>query len=155
MYYASQRLLATEKNYSIIEREALRMIYSVTKFQYYLLGQKFTFHVDHLALIYFVTKQSLKGKLAQWMLLLHEFKFSIHHQQRVQHVEVDYLSHLESREPTEGVPDDLPDVRNFRINVAPPNPDTEDKSMDELLQFLNTNLPLAHLTLDEKKRLAI
>ena len=58
-YYASQRLSTVEKNYSTIEREAFGMIYSIAKFQDYLLSRKFTFHVDHSELLYLVTKQLL------------------------------------------------------------------------------------------------
>ena len=64
VYYASRRLSAAEKNYSTTEREALGMIYSINKFRHYLLGQKFTFHVDHSALLYLVNKQALTGHLA-------------------------------------------------------------------------------------------
>ena len=41
------------------------MIYSVNKFWHYLLGQKFTFHVDHSALLHLVPKQSLTGKASK------------------------------------------------------------------------------------------
>jgi len=48
IYYASRMLSTiTEKNYHTTEREALGLIYSVTKFWHYLLGKKFVFHVDH------------------------------------------------------------------------------------------------------------
>ena len=70
IYYSSQNLSTIEWNYSMIEWQALGMIYSVDKFQHYLLGRKFTFHVDHVALLYLVMKQSLMGKLVKWMLLL-------------------------------------------------------------------------------------
>ena len=55
------------------------MIYIVTKFLHYLMGRKFSFHVDHSALLYLVLKASLTGKLAQWTLLLQEFEFEIYH----------------------------------------------------------------------------
>ena len=70
VYYASRRLSKAERNYSTTEREALGMIYSVTKFRHYLLGNRSTFHVDHSALLYLVNKPELTGKLARWMLLL-------------------------------------------------------------------------------------
>ena len=70
------------------------MIYSVNKFRHYLLGQKFTFHVDHAALLYLISKRSLTGKLAWWMLLLQEFEFEIQHRQGTQHVVADYLSRI-------------------------------------------------------------
>ena len=55
------------------------MIYSINKFCLYLLGKKFTFHVDHEALLCLFSKQSLTRKLAWWMLLLQEFDFYIQH----------------------------------------------------------------------------
>ena len=60
VYYASSRLSIAEKNYSSAEWEDL----GITKFQHYLLGRKFTFHVDHSALLYLVMKQYLTGRLA-------------------------------------------------------------------------------------------
>ena len=70
VYYSSRKLSTAKRNYSTTEREALRIIYNINKFRHYLLGKKFTFHVDHAALLYLVSKQSLTGKLARWMLLL-------------------------------------------------------------------------------------
>jgi hypothetical protein len=46
VYYGNRRLSKAKRNYSITEREALSMIYSVTKFRHYLLGKKFMFHVS-------------------------------------------------------------------------------------------------------------
>jgi hypothetical protein len=70
VYYTSRRLSKVERNYWTTEWEALGMIYNVTKFRHYLLGKRFTFHVDHLTLAYLVSKASLMGKLARWPLLL-------------------------------------------------------------------------------------
>ena len=98
VYYASRQLLIAEKNYSTTECEALGMIYSITKFRHYLLGRKFMFHVDHLTLIYLVSKQALTDRLARWMLRLQEFDFEIQHRPQLQHAITDHLSLLEIRE---------------------------------------------------------
>ena len=66
VYYVSRKLSTAKRNYSTIEKEALGMVYSISKFRHYLLGKKFTFHVDHFALLY--------------LLLLQEFEFNILHQ---------------------------------------------------------------------------
>ena len=68
------------------------MIYNMNKFRHYLLGRKFTFHVNHSALLYLVLKQSLTGKLARWTLLLLESEFNIIHRLGVQHEVADNLS---------------------------------------------------------------
>ena len=69
-YYASRQLVAVERNYSTIEREALNMVYSVEKFCHYLLGYPFVFHVDYDALKYMINKPQLSGRIARWVLLL-------------------------------------------------------------------------------------
>ena len=56
VYYASRKLSKPERHYSMMEREVLGMVYSVTKYQHYLLGRKFSFHADHFALVYLVSK---------------------------------------------------------------------------------------------------
>ena len=101
------------------------MIYSVTKYQHYLLGCKFSFHVGHSELIYLVSKVSLTGKLARWTLVLQEFEFEIYHRPRVQHTVVDYLSRLESREVGDGIQDEFPDAELFKV--------TSEKVVDETM----------------------
>ena len=99
-----------------IEREALRMIYSVTKYRHYLLERKFSFHVDHSALVYLVSKASLTSKLARWTFLQQEFEFEIYHRPGVQHPVVDYLSWLESGEAGDRVRDRFPDAKLFKVD---------------------------------------
>jgi len=55
MYYANRILSSkVEKNYSTTKRESLGMTYSIKKFYHSLLvGNEFTFQVDHLALLYY------------------------------------------------------------------------------------------------------
>ena len=60
------KLSKAKRNYSKIEQEALGMVYSVTKYSHYFLGWKFSFHVDHSAIVYLVSKASLTCKLARW-----------------------------------------------------------------------------------------
>jgi hypothetical protein len=45
-----------EKNYSTIKREALALVFALHKFKHYLLGNKFVFYVDHMALAYLINK---------------------------------------------------------------------------------------------------
>ena len=158
VYYASRKLSTTERNYSTTEREALGMVYNINKFRHHLLGKKFTFHVDHSALLYLVSKRELTGKLARWTLLLHEFEFKILHRQGVQHAIANYLSRLESSKEGMGVKDDFWDAQLFRVEtVHSPdmNEDMEDSWITEMKIFLTTRLPPQHLSTDERKRLAI
>ena len=158
VYYASRKLSQAERNYSTTEREALGMIYSVTKFRHYLLGRKFSFHVDHSALLYLVSKASLTGKLARWTLLLQEFEFEIFHRPGIQHAVADYLSRLDSGETGDGVPDEFPDAELFRVTAETATDETvapEDKWLTNMHQFLSTGLPPEEMNRDERKRLAV
>ena len=74
--------------------------------------------MDHAAFLYLVSKQSVMGKLARWMLLLQEFEFDIQHRLGAQHVVADYLSHLDSKEVGEGHYDDFPDGHVLHISAA-------------------------------------
>ncbi len=49
--YASKLFNNVKQNYSTTEREALAMTFALHKFKYYLLGNKFAFHVHHMALV--------------------------------------------------------------------------------------------------------
>ena len=93
------------------------MVYNINKFRHYLVGKKCTFHVDHSAVLYLVSKQELTGKLARWTLLLQEFEFDILHRQGVQNAIADYLSRLESGEEGTRVKDDFPDAQLFRVET--------------------------------------
>eukprot|EP00731_Ephydatia_muelleri_P006866 Em0003g1114a len=45
--FASRTFLDCEKNYSVIDKDALAIIFSVTKFYQYVYGRKFTLRTDH------------------------------------------------------------------------------------------------------------
>jgi hypothetical protein len=77
IYYANQLMNSVEKNYTIVEKEALAMIYDVKKFRHYLLGNCFIFFVHHKTLLYMVNKPTILARIAMWLLLLQEFDFKI------------------------------------------------------------------------------
>ena len=148
VYYSSQKLSKAEQNYlTTTKREALGMVYSV--------NQKFSFHVDHSALVYLVSKVSLTGKLARWTLLLQEFEFDIYHWPRGQYAVANYLSQLESGD---GVRDEFPDTELFKITVEVAVNETmagEDKWLTDMHQFLFTRLALEKLEPGQWKQLAV
>jgi hypothetical protein len=54
--YSLKLFNSAEKNYTIIKRKALAMVYALQKFKHYLLSNMFTFFVYHMAFIYLVNK---------------------------------------------------------------------------------------------------
>jgi hypothetical protein len=67
--YLSRLLNFVERNYTTTHIEALVMVYALHKFKHNLLGNMFTFFVNHMALVYLVNKPQSSSRLARWFLL--------------------------------------------------------------------------------------
>jgi hypothetical protein len=63
--YSSRLLNFVEQNYTTTERKALAMVYALQKFRHYLLGNMFTFFVDHMALVYLTNKPHVSRMLGR------------------------------------------------------------------------------------------
>ena len=145
IYYASRQLIPAERNYTVTEREALGMIYSVQKFRHYLLGYPFVFHVDHDALKYMINKPQLSGRIARWVLLLQEFNFTVEVRPGKKHGNADHLSRLTEAEGSEPVNDALPDSQLFVVDVI-----TDQYS--EIIQYLtNQEFPTEFRAAEKRK----
>jgi hypothetical protein len=72
----------------------MKMVFALHKFEHYLLGNKFVFYVDHMALVYLVNKPQVLGKIVRWLLLFLEYDFTVMYKQGKTHVVVDALSRL-------------------------------------------------------------
>ena len=146
IYFASRQLVQAEKNYSVTEREALGMIFSVQKFRHYLLGNKFIFHVDHDALKYMVNKPQLSGRMARWVLLLQEFDFTVEVRPGKSHANADHLSRINEELEIEAIDDSFPDAQLFYIDVIPPE-------YAEIIDYLQSNKFPPDYTDKQKQRL--
>jgi hypothetical protein len=93
------------------------MIYDVTKFKHYLLGNSFIFFMDHQALLYLVNKPIVIGQIARWLLLLQEFDSKIIFKLGWVHFLPDQLSIINHGELAIGVEDQLPDAQLFGIEI--------------------------------------
>ncbi len=92
--YASRLLNRAKQNYSTTHKEALAMVFSLHKFKNYLLGNKFVFYVNHMALVYLVNKPQVSGKTTKWLLLFLENDFTIVYKPSGTHVVISALSRL-------------------------------------------------------------
>jgi hypothetical protein len=90
--YSSRLLNFAERNYIITKREDLAMVYALHKFRHYMLGNMFTFYVDHMALMYLVNKPQISNRLVRWLLLFLEYDFKIVYKPGRSHLMVDALS---------------------------------------------------------------
>ena len=97
--YASRTLLPAEKHYYQIEKEALGIIFAVTKFHLYLHGRFFTLQTDHKPLItIFGSKKGLPIYTANWLLrwgtILLNYNFKIEYLPSKQISDANGLSRL-------------------------------------------------------------
>ena len=90
--YASKKLLPRERNYSVIEKECLGIIWGVEKFRKYLYGVEFLLETDHKPLSYMQTAKVLNPRIMHWAMELQAYRFRIVAIRGRDNLGVDYLS---------------------------------------------------------------
>ncbi len=101
--YVFKLLNKVEHNYITIERKALVMVYALHKFRHFLLGNKFVFYVDHMVLVYLVSKPHVSRRITKRLLLFLEYEFIVIYKLGRTHVVVDVLSRLINSSRTLGI----------------------------------------------------
>ena len=74
--YASRSLTVPERQYSVIQRECLAIVFALKQFRHYLLGRHFVLHTDHGPLQW-LSAQKMEGMLCRWALAMQEYDFTI------------------------------------------------------------------------------
>ena len=80
--YASRKLLPAEKNYAMVELEALGITWACEKFDFYLVGRKFEVETDHKPLISLLGEKDLSQlplRVQRFKMRLMRYDFSISH----------------------------------------------------------------------------
>ena len=75
--YASKKILTRERNYSVIERKCLAIVFGVKKFQKYLYGKEFILQTDHAPLGYLMGGKVENARCMRWAMYLQSFLFRI------------------------------------------------------------------------------
>ena len=89
--YASRVLSSAERNYSVIQRECLAVVYALKQFRHYLLGRHFILLTDHAPLLW-LSAQKMEGMLARWALAMQEYSFTMQHRKGRNNGNADALS---------------------------------------------------------------
>ena len=92
--YVSKTLIKAQINYTTMEKELLAVVYTLKKFQPYILGRKIIIYTDHPALKYLLSKKDAKPWLIRWVLLLQEFDLEIKDKKNNENSVADHLSRL-------------------------------------------------------------
>ena len=103
--YASRSLTSSERNYSVIQRECLAIVFALKQFRHYLLGRPFHLYTDH-APLQWLSAQKMEGMLCRWSLAIQEYDFKIVYRKGSSNSNADALSRLppESCAVTIGLP---------------------------------------------------
>jgi len=97
--FASRTLKSSEKHYSVIDREALGIIFAVKKFQQYLYGHHFILRTDHKPLVRLFGEHSeipkvTSDRMTRWALFLSSFNYKIDYITSKENAIPDALSRL-------------------------------------------------------------
>lgn len=90
--YASRLLTPAERNYSTTEREALAVVWAVSKFRGYIEGAAVTIVTDHQPLKWLMNLRSPSGRLARWALQLQPYNLLVKYTPGRTNVVADTLS---------------------------------------------------------------
>jgi len=83
--YASRSLSKQERNYCVIRKELLAVVFYSKAFRQYLLGRQFLIRTDHSALQWLRTTPKPMGQQARWCEILEEFYYQIVHRPVLKH----------------------------------------------------------------------
>ncbi len=92
--FASKLLLPRERNYAVVERECLAIVWALEKFQNFLFGREFILETDHAPLQYLRRAQYQNSRLMRWALTLEQYKFVVRYIKGSENVCADYLSRM-------------------------------------------------------------
>ena len=68
--YASKKLSSSQRNYSVIERECLAIVWAIQKYEPYLYGTEFVIETDHQPLKCVQKSKVANGRIMRWALAL-------------------------------------------------------------------------------------
>ncbi|CAG9134097.1 unnamed protein product [Plutella xylostella] len=136
--YASRLLTPAERNYSTTEREALAVVWALSKFRGYIDCLPITVVTDHQALKWLMSLKSPSGRLARWALQLQAHDLTIKYSPGRTNVVADTLSRPPCTDETAqecgicGVEINMPtrsaiDIRNEQL---------KDKSLQQIVNIL-------------------
>ena len=77
--YASRKLVAAERNYSVYDKELLGLVFAFKKWHQFLFGARYPIRVrtDHANLQYFQTRQLLNNRHLRWKLFFQNYDFRL------------------------------------------------------------------------------
>ena len=142
--YFSRTLNTAERRYSVIEREALSIVYALKINRPLCLGFPITIRSDHKPLKWLLTTSSPNHRIARWQTLLAEFDFNVEYIPGQQNVVADFLSRLREDEDIE-----FEDPRDEIMLIKKVQSETINDKQNENINTLSEEYG-KNITLEEK-----
>ena len=92
--YASRKLLDREKNYTVMEKECLAVVWAIAKFHKYLFGQEFILETDHEPLLYINRSKLNNSRIMRWALALQPYRITVRAIAGKENRDADFLSRI-------------------------------------------------------------
>jgi len=102
--YLSKKLSKAERNYSVVERECLAVVWAVSKLYSYLYGRAFVLQTDHRPLTFLDKAKMTNARVMRWALSLQPFRYRVQSSKGIENVGADYLSRAPSDEGVSKAP---------------------------------------------------
>ncbi|UYV74208.1 K02A2.6-like [Cordylochernes scorpioides] len=125
--------LQRRKKYSQLEREALGIVFGVTRFRNYLLGNSFTLRTDHKPLVTLFSENKgiptiAANRIQRWAIILSAYQYKIEYIKGTSNTEADVLSRLPmfTPEPDSKEPDSEPVEMVLLMDALDSSPVTSD-----------------------------
>lgn len=96
VWFVSKKLSKAQQNYTVIEKETLAIIHTLTELRHILLGFKINLYTDHSNLTYL--KDINSSRTQRWLLTLSEFNLNIVHLPGKNNTMADFLSRKDRKE---------------------------------------------------------
>lgn len=94
-FFFSKKFNIHQRNYSVIEKEALALILAIQHFEVYLgSGSPIKVMTDHNPLIFLQRSRTTNQRLMRWSLFLQSYPLQIHHIKGKENVLADALSRV-------------------------------------------------------------
>lgn len=90
--YASKKFNKSQRNYSVIEKECLAIIWGIQKFEAYLYGRQFIIETDHQPLLCIKRSKIANGRIMRWALALQPYRYRIVAIKGTDNLGADFLS---------------------------------------------------------------
>lgn len=164
--FASRRLDSAERKYSVVDKEALALIFGVTRFNQYLYGRKFEIRTDHKPLVRLFGEHDqipkiVSNRLSRWALTLSSYDYTIVHQKGKDNITADLLSRFPLDDKSKSQEERLGNNKNgnlFHLRVQDinltvqelRNATAKDKLLSKVIPYIEHGWPSEKTTLPEE-----